>query len=67
MYGPVFGSSDLEMKEQFNKGINCWSQEYTYERKVSNDQNFCVDEYERQTASVSERISNDVFLGILAL
>ncbi|CAI2179298.1 12700_t:CDS:2 [Funneliformis geosporum] len=46
MYGPVFGSSDLEMKEQFNKGVNCWSQEYTYERKVTNEQNFCVDEYE---------------------
>ena len=46
MYGPVFGSSDLEMKEQFNKDDNCWSQEYTYERKVSNVRKFCVEEYE---------------------
>jgi hypothetical protein len=46
LYGPVFGSSDLEMKEQFNKNFSCWSQAHTYERKITNDQRFHVDEYE---------------------
>ncbi|CAG8438100.1 8517_t:CDS:2 [Scutellospora calospora] len=46
MYGPAFGSSDLEMKDQFNKGYNCWAQVNSYERRITNEHRFCVDEYE---------------------
>ncbi|CAG8707997.1 24862_t:CDS:2, partial [Gigaspora rosea] len=46
LYGPVFGSSDLEMKEQFNKDYNCWTQPNSYEHRITNEHRFCVDEYE---------------------
>ncbi|CAG8432833.1 7321_t:CDS:10 [Diversispora eburnea] len=54
MYGPVFGSSDLEMKEQFN-----WSaQAHTYEKRIINIQGFSVDEYEVfQKPSLAEAIT----------
>ncbi|CAG8808139.1 3147_t:CDS:1 [Dentiscutata erythropus] len=46
LYGPVFGSSDLEMKEKFNKDYNCWSQASSYEYIITSESRFCVDDYE---------------------
>ncbi|RHZ74168.1 hypothetical protein Glove_227g146 [Diversispora epigaea] len=46
MYGPVFGSSDLEMKEPYNKQQNWSAQAHTYEKRIIDIQGFSVDEYE---------------------
>ncbi|RIB28875.1 hypothetical protein C2G38_2137128 [Gigaspora rosea] len=39
-YGPKFGVGDLTMENDFDKRLNCWNCQYSYEKRIRNKSTF---------------------------